>query len=102
MAVDTSATEAALAELIRRVDQAGEDAVDDGGIREIGGPMPGRRTVMNRTYLRWYYHGRPVFKRKVHQKGARYMLKAREPVEATFRDVLADHLAKAIRSVSVP
>lgn len=68
-----------------------------GRIRELGGPIPGRRTVMTHPYLRWYWEGRPVFKRKVHQHGTHYLLHAVEEVRPRFRDMCARRWAEAIR-----
>lgn len=47
-----------------------------GRIREIGGAIPGRRTVMTHPYLRWTYNGHYVFKKHSPQKGTKYLLRA--------------------------
>ena len=69
-----------------------------GRIQEIGGPIPGRRTVMSHPYLRWYSNGRPVFKRKVHHPARPYLRPAAEAVD--FDGICRRHWADAILSVT--
>lgn len=70
-----------------------------GRIREIGGPIPGRKTTMDHPYLRWMWNGRPVFKKKVHQHGTGYMLRADTLVRARFNDICVRHWTQAITQV---
>jgi len=69
-----------------------------GRIREIGGAIPGRKG-MTHPFLRWSYGGHWVFKHKVHQHGAKYMLHAVEDVRPQFRSIVARRWANAIDSV---
>ena len=68
-----------------------------GRIQEIGGPIPGRRTVMSHPYLRWYSNGHPVFKRKVHYPAHPYLRPAVEA--ADFDAICRRHWADAIEAV---
>jgi hypothetical protein len=70
-----------------------------GRIREIGGQIPGRRTVMTHPFLRWEANGRTFFARKVHQKGGKYMLRAVIDVRPQFQDICARRWRHAIESV---
>jgi hypothetical protein len=70
-----------------------------GRIREIGGRIPGRRTVMTHPFLRWYWNGHPVFKRFVDQKGAKYMLHSVEAVRPQFPGIMIKRWRNAIESV---
>lgn len=69
-----------------------------GRIQEIGGPIPGRRTVMTHPYLRWYSDGRPIFKRKVHHPARPYLKPAAEATD--FDAICRRHWADALVSVT--
>lgn len=70
-----------------------------GRIREIGGSIPGRNKVMTHPFLRWSYNGHWVFKRKVVQTGAKYLLHAVEGVRPQFPGIMVRRWTAAIESV---
>lgn len=70
-----------------------------GRIREIGGPIPGRGKTMSHPYLRWWWNGRPVFKRRVYQHGKPYLRPAVENLERTYLGLATRKWGQAILSV---
>ena len=70
-----------------------------GRIRELGGRIPGSKTVMTHPYLRWFQDGKPIFAKSVHQRGSRYVLRSYEIYKPQHRNVLMRHWANAMRMV---
>ena len=72
-----------------------------GRIRALGGDIPkkGHRASTPHGYLKWYWEGRPVFKKRVHQGGNKYLLNALEDYEAAFLQMATNRWAAAIEAV---
>lgn len=92
-----------------------------GRIREVGGNVPGLKTRMDGNWLRWWWHGRPVFwnvgaysytikktGRTVYRKGrgrqmqhgAPYLRIATDPVRDAFVPMVVRKLTAAIEEVT--